>query len=613
LDTLGDVDTYDDTTAPAPTVTAGTSTATDGSSAAQVSLASAGASASNGASRTYKVVAFSVDEDSLASATDTGYRSVGALTYQWRRSSGDSDADYSDIAGATASTYDDTAAPLYTVNAPTSVAVEAQSSSVLRVTFSGASITDGAGRYYYCVVGAAGASSQNSTSNRGYRTDTMAASGGYEIFSDAEADGAFATSEGVVDSSPFDDTGLPPATQNFYKVRAQSTTGTWSSLSTTYDGAFTLANTKAITAFTVPGQTGSTTINETAHTIALTMPYGTNVTALVPAITITGVSVSPASGVARNFSTAQTYTVTAENSSTQAYTVTVTVALNPAKSIIAFTIPGQTGSTTINETAHTVALTLPYGTSVTALVPTITTTGSSVSPASGVAHNFATPQTYTVTAADSTTQAYVVTVSIGQPKATLITLRAKSGGVKIHVSGGTKTLKPFRSYKGTIWARQVRYSSTNSRYILLNAEAFQTGSIKFYSNSGKLIQTVKPFGDFASLGMKADIVYQPSSGKVYLVISLKKTGYTARVYEVTKKGLVGVANVTAVKKTSPGTILVSFLKLYGNDYGLTTMKSGSSKTVKIWRYSTIKKTWVQDKSSATRAKVRVIDNRVVLR
>ena len=86
---------------------------------------------------------------------------------------------------------------------------------------------------------------------------------------------------------------------------------------------------KAITAFTVPGQTGSTVINESAHTIGITVPFGTNVTALVPTITTTGVSVNPASGVAQNFTNPVTYTVTAADSSTQAYTVTVTVSADP--------------------------------------------------------------------------------------------------------------------------------------------------------------------------------------------------------------------------------------------------------------------------------------------
>jgi formylglycine-generating enzyme required for sulfatase activity len=64
---------------------------------------------------------------------------------------------------------------------------------------------------------------------------------------------------------------------------------------------------------------------------------------------------------------------------------------------------------------NTVDARVPFGTNTTALVPTITITGESVSPASGEAHNFPDGMgvTYTVTAGDSTTKDYTVTVTIG--------------------------------------------------------------------------------------------------------------------------------------------------------------------------------------------------------
>jgi len=177
---------------------------------------------------------------------------------------------------------------------------------------------------------------------------------------------------------------------------------------------------KAITAFSFADPAVTGTISEASHAIAVTVPYGTAVTALVPALAITGASVSPASGVALSFGNAVTYTVTAADGTTQAYVVTVTVALNPAKAITAFTFPTSTG-TTITEASHVIAVTVPYGTAMTALVPAITITGASVSPASGVARNFTSPVTYTVTAANGTTQAYVVTVTVALNPAKAIT------------------------------------------------------------------------------------------------------------------------------------------------------------------------------------------------
>ncbi len=104
-----------------------------------------------------------------------------------------------------------------------------------------------------------------------------------------------------------------------------------------------------------------------------------------------------------------TLVVTAQDGTTTV-TYALNVNLNPAKRITGFTISDQVGITTINEEEKTIILTVPYGTSVTSIVPTITITGESVSPASGVAQDFTEPVTYSVTAEDSSTQDYLVTV-----------------------------------------------------------------------------------------------------------------------------------------------------------------------------------------------------------
>lgn len=91
------------------------------------------------------------------------------------------------------------------------------------------------------------------------------------------------------------------------------------------DSAPPLSPAKAITAFRFASPAATGVITESTHTIAITVPSGTNVKALTPIITYTGASVSPASGVAQNFTNSVTYTVTAADSSTQIYTVTVTV------------------------------------------------------------------------------------------------------------------------------------------------------------------------------------------------------------------------------------------------------------------------------------------------
>lgn len=73
-------------------------------------------------------------------------------------------------------------------------------------------------------------------------------------------------------------------------------------------------------------------IDEENHSIQVTVPSGTNLTSLYPIITINGASVSPASRVGQDFSSSVTYTVTADNYSTQEYQVVVTLN-NPTRTI----------------------------------------------------------------------------------------------------------------------------------------------------------------------------------------------------------------------------------------------------------------------------------------
>ena len=81
-----------------------------------------------------------------------------------------------------------------------------------------------------------------------------------------------------------------------------------------------LSSAKDITAFAVPAQVGASTIDAGAHTVTFHMANGTDVTALVPTVTVSAsATVSPLSGAATDFTNAVTYTVTAENGSTQAW------------------------------------------------------------------------------------------------------------------------------------------------------------------------------------------------------------------------------------------------------------------------------------------------------
>jgi uncharacterized protein (DUF2141 family) len=91
-------------------------------------------------------------------------------------------------------------------------------------------------------------------------------------------------------------------------------------------------NSKEITSFVFRKADNPTILHDFAgvihaatHTIGVNVANGTDLVGLKPTLEITGISVSPASGLSQNFSSQVTYTVMAGNSSQQAYEVTVSV------------------------------------------------------------------------------------------------------------------------------------------------------------------------------------------------------------------------------------------------------------------------------------------------
>lgn len=83
---------------------------------------------------------------------------------------------------------------------------------------------------------------------------------------------------------------------------------------------------KSITSFTLSGLTPEVdgVIDYDNYKINLNVPSGTDLTNLTPTISIPAdATVSPLSGVSQDFTDSVTYTVTAQDGSTQSYTVTV--------------------------------------------------------------------------------------------------------------------------------------------------------------------------------------------------------------------------------------------------------------------------------------------------
>ena len=187
---------------------------------------------------------------------------------------------------------------------------------------------------------------------------------------------------------------------------------------------------KTMTGFSFASLTPAVAGTISGNSVSATVPFGTNLT-LAPTIAVSAkATVSPASGSSQDFAKAVTYTVTAEDGSTQTYTVNVGVGAAPkssAKDITAFSFNGLTPAVNGNVDAatKTISATLAAGTDATKLVPTVTMSAkATVAPASGAAQDFSKAVVYTVTAEDGTTQAY--TANIVVPKLTTITYGCNS-------------------------------------------------------------------------------------------------------------------------------------------------------------------------------------------
>ncbi len=261
------------------------------------------------------------------------------------------------------------------------------------------------------------------------------------------------------------------ATANNFTAPVAYTVTAADASTATYTVTVTLAanSAKAITAYSFAGYAGATgAVNEAAKTIAVTVPFGTDLTTLAATFATTGANVKVGAAVqvstttANNFTAPVAYVVTAADGSTATYAVTVTVALNTAKAITAYSFAGYAGATgVITEAAKTIAVTVPNGTVLTALAATFTTTGANVKVGAAVqvtpttTNNFTAPVTYRVTAADATFVDYVVTVTVAAPVVVLPGVAGTTGAaatnptvISSNPSNGDTNV-PVRTHNGT--------------------------------------------------------------------------------------------------------------------------------------------------------------------
>ncbi len=174
-------------------------------------------------------------------------------------------------------------------------------------------------------------------------------------------------------------------------------------------GGFDVNSPSNVISFKLNGTAGE--IDQKTGKINVTMPYGSDITAVIPQVVLEEGATSKLDFTTPiNFTNPVKFRVINGNLYKD-YTATVTV-LSPIKS---FTINGV--AATINDVNKTITMTLPENTSLTALQPVIElTNGVSISPASGATVDFTNPVIFVVT---SNGKSVNYTANVGVPVAGL--------------------------------------------------------------------------------------------------------------------------------------------------------------------------------------------------
>jgi len=307
------------------------------------------------------------------------------------------------------------------------------------------------------------------------------------------------------------------------------------------------------TAFTLPAVPGAgtaviTNTSQTTGTVTITVPYGTNVAALVPTFSQTDgtawiESTQQVSGSTPvDFTNPVTYDLVAGDTyTTKVWTVTVIVSSNTAAEITAFSVPGQTGTATVNGGAQWVNITVPYGTVVSNLAATFTLSDHATAmigttpQTTGVTHNnFGIPLIYNVTAQDGIHyKNWIVTVTPAQNTAAEFTSFTLPGQVdgSTEINHGTDSAGTIQVTMPTgtpVTSLVATFVLTPSATAKVGTTPQQSGvtSNNFASDVDYVVTA--PDG-FSTKTWKVHVVFAPSTQAEILTYSLPHQFGSSRI------------------------------------------------------------------------------------
>jgi hypothetical protein len=182
----------------------------------------------------------------------------------------------------------------------------------------------------------------------------------------------------------------------------------------------------SITAFSAMGV--SAAINQTAKTITAELPYGTNLSAITPTVTLGGTATSYEPGGVQNFSAGAVNYIAKDanpaNDVTYAVTLTAAATASSDKTLSAVTIGGFTPQ--YDAGTKTYSIILPKASSLTQAVVFTKPLTAGANFTSGNTHDFTTPLDITVIAQDNSTEIYHLQAVVGTKNIAYVTASGNS-------------------------------------------------------------------------------------------------------------------------------------------------------------------------------------------
>jgi len=346
----------------------------------------------------------------------------------------------------------------------------------------------------------------------------------------------------------------------------------------------------AITEFTFGNDydLGEAVINEGTSTVDITVINGTDPSALSPTITLSaGATIDPLSGDTLDFTLPVVYTVTAEDGiTTEAWTVTVTVSptLSSYAEILEIEVADM-DSAVINSALGEITVYMPYGSDVSSVKPLFDISAGATIADTTLAYDFATPQTYTVTAQDASTKAWEVTMQVKEID--YVTIH------DIQYTTGTPADSPYKDQQirtsGIVTA--VKTGTTTSFY-LQNGDG-EWDAIYVYASTfpvslGDSVELVATVAEYQLLTELASVTYLTilSSGNTVpdpielTTLEVSNEAYESALVNITGATCISGSNGSYVVNDGSGDITI-YKSLYA-DLALTIDKVYDITGVVTW-------------------------------